>query len=699
MSLPRRRRLAAGGGLLSAALVAGLVVTAGPARAEATPDKPSVLNSATERLTFTTTASVPIGSSAFFEGPVTSVPAVVTGARSASFTSDVDMNNDVMQKKPSVSVDFSNPDPASASAPGPGPADPGAYRVEFRSVALGPLGGTRTDGCDSCLRVLTSTPPTVTDSSGAAAEAGGRRLLTLRGTGFARSTLVEVLKADGTSDVDVSAAGAKGQTTTTTLTRTFSPRTGAGVGPRDLRLTNTDGQTTVCAGCFTVLGPLLSSTPRETTNSSPVDFTFTGAAGSFTAASRPVLQYTAANVGSSTRDALSIVGTNVRPSADGSSLVVTFDLTGAAPGIDAYRPTVTTGSVTSVTDQPFTVTQPDAPTVSGVAPATGEAGKQQTLQVAGTGFAKGAVVVFEQSGGTPLTPTTTTVRASSVEYRSPSVLIATVTFPSTASGAYAVRVMNTDGKEGTRPSAFTVTPAASPSPSATTSGSPSPSASASRTPSASPTVTTTPTRSATPAASASRSATPTASATPTPARPTVSLDRSTITSQQKAVVRGTARPGSRVQLRAYSRPSTTYVTVRETTVGPDGAVVFEVGPSGNTRLFLRQLASASSPQLDSDSTVLTVRTSINLKVVRTAAKTYRFTGSTLPKRRGQLVTVFYQPAGGNRVIASRARVSETGTYNVTRRFSGGGNVTLFTATGTDINNAGNESNRVRTTLR
>lgn len=62
------------------------------------------------------------------------------------------------------------------------------------------------------------------------------------------------------------------------------------------------------------------------------------------------------------------------------------------------------------------------------------------------------------------------------------------------------------------------------------------------------------------------------------------------------------------------------------------------------------------------------------------------------------MTVFYE-AGGTRTIASRARVAQDGSYNVTRTFGGTGTFVLYTGTGTDINNAAGTSNRVRTTIR
>ncbi|MCW2777546.1 MAG: hypothetical protein JWN17_1271 [Frankiales bacterium] len=683
-----RRRLAAGGGLLSAALVAGsLVVAAGPASAAAsTNDVP--VNSAASRVTFSTTARVVTGSSVVFTGPSTSV-AVVDGARSATFTSSVDMNNGAMTA-PSTQPDFTDPDPVSATAPGPGPVDPGRYSVEFDAPVLAPgVGGGRVDGCVDCLSITTPTAPTVTGSTGLQVEAGGSRELALPGTGFARSTRVEVLKADGTSDVAVSASGVPGKTTPTRLTRTFTPAPAATPGVRSIRFTNTDGQTTTCAGCFTVLAPSLSAvSPRAAANSGPIDLTFTGPAGTFTGASRPVLQYASDVVGSANRAALSVSGTNVRPSADGSTLVATFDLTGAAPRTDGYLPAVTTGSATNVSNDRFSVTQPAAPTVTGVTPATGEAGRTLTLQVAGTGFARGAAVAFEQTTGT-VTTTTTSVPASAVDYRSTSLLVVTVTFPAGSTGAYAVRVTNTDGKTVVRPASFTVT-AASPSPSV------SPTSSATRSPSAGPT--TTPGASATPTVSSSPTRSATASPTPALQQPTIDVSPSTIVAvQQKATVFGTAPPGSLLEIRAYSRPSTTFTTVRSVTVGPDGQYSFVVGPSGNTRLFARSTQGGLTS--DSRQVVLTVRTSLNLKVARTGTRTYRFTGSLLPKRPGQLITVFYERSDGSRVIAARARNAADGTYNVSRTFTGGGTFTLFTGTGTDNNNAANNSNRVRVAIR
>ncbi len=204
--------------------------------------------------------------------------------------------------------------------------------------------------------------------------------------------------------------------------------------------------------------------------------------------------------------------------------------------------------------------------------------------------------------------------------------------------------------------------------------------------------------SAAPSPSASGSTAPSPSAGSGPATPTVSVSPTTITSQDSATVRATGAPGTRLELYAYSRPSTTYVKVREAVVPDSGQVLFTVGPSGNTRLFARSVDSQGR-SADSASTVLTVRTSINLKVARTGVRTYRFTGSTLPKRRGQLVTVFYESGSGGRTIASRARVAQDGTYNVTRTFTGGGTFTLYTGTGTDISNAAGTSNRVRTTFR
>lgn len=267
-------------------------------------------------------------------------------------------------------------------------------------------------------------------------------------------------------------------------------------------------------------------------------------------------------------------------------------------------------------------------------------------------------------------------------------------------------------------------PGASTTPAATPSGSAAPSTSASVTPSASASSSVspgaTPSTSASPSAApcpipvpgipciippaSSPSATPTSStgpsATPsgsTVAKPTVSVSPSTIIAvEQKAVVAGASEPGSTVELYAYSRPNTDYVKVRSTEADEDGRYSFEVGPSGNTRLYVRTVTQEG--EADSDSIVLNVKTSLNLKVVRTGSLTYRFSGSLLPKRPGQLITVFYEK-GGQRVIAGRARNAADGSYVLNRTFTSGGTFVFFTGTGTDNNNAANNSNRVRVALR
>ncbi|MCW2607310.1 MAG: hypothetical protein JWO60_2003, partial [Frankiales bacterium] len=208
-----------------------------------------------------------------------------------------------------------------------------------------------------------------------------------------------------------------------------------------------------------------------------------------------------------------------------------------------------------------------------------------------------------------------------------------------------------------------------------------------------------PSASATSTASPSPSPSPSASASSNPSvqKPTISVNPSTIIAvQEKSIVSGQSTPGSTIEIYAYSRPSTTYARVRSALVGPDGGYSFEVGPSGNTRLYAQTVTPRGSAK--SDSIVLTVKTSLNLKVARTGTRTYRFTGSLLPKRPGQLITVFYVNGSG-RTIAARARNAADGTYNVTRTFSGTGTFTFFTGTGTDNNNAANDSNRVRVTIR
>ncbi|MDX6197343.1 MAG: hypothetical protein QOJ79_494 [Actinomycetota bacterium] len=193
----------------------------------------------------------------------------------------------------------------------------------------------------------------------------------------------------------------------------------------------------------------------------------------------------------------------------------------------------------------------------------------------------------------------------------------------------------------------------------------------------------------TPAPSASPSASPTAA--PPPPAPTVESGSSLITAGGVANLSGAADPGTTVELLAYSRPSTTYAVIRRTTASDTGSYSFSIRPQTNTRLLVR-INGQQSP-----SVVVGVRPAISLRTVRTAPRSYTFTGRVQPIRAGQIVSVFAQTASST-VLVGRGRVGSDGIWTAMHRFTGNGTFGLFAVTGADIVNAAGRSAVVRTAV-
>ena len=241
------------------------------------------------------------------------------------------------------------------------------------------------------------------------------------------------------------------------------------------------------------------------------------------------------------------------------------------------------------------------------------------------------------------------------------------------------------------------TPTASTSPSSSGIGLPGPVTSiiATLSPSASPTASTspsaTPTASTSPCAtvSPSASATATASASPSAQAPLgIDVSPATITPGVQSVVTVTGRPGAIIELQAYSRPNTTYGVVRRGTIGEDGRIVFRVTPGTNTRLFAQV---TGAPESMSRSVVINVRTALSLTVVRNGSLDYTFQGRILPRRAGQLITL-YRVDQGREIITKQIRTDGTGTYRIRRVFTGQGTFGFLTRTGQTLTNAAGVSN-------
>ncbi|MCW2666111.1 MAG: Papain family cysteine protease [Frankiales bacterium] len=662
MRFARRPALA-----LAVAVLAGLLVT--PASTAAVPllDPSAALSGATRTVQVTASAPVLAGQLTITRSDdpaeVYSAPLLPTGVP-ARYDAELPLGDTVSR----------------------GPANPGIYDVAVTSA------GTPVDTCSRCFTVTTPGAPGVVSAASVAPSQVAPSTPTevvFTGSSFTRGTAVEVLYSgsiDPLVRVDAASSTATtGQLTagsSTSIARTLTVTSGAPVGKRSIRFRNSDGRSTVCGSCLSVLGPPLSSVePTGATNDRVLDLTLRGTGLPSGATAR--LIWTGPRPAGVDLD---IIGRTKTVSA--TAIVATFDLNGAAPGSNGYTvgysspDGVITGCVGICR---FTVQQILIPVISVIAPRTLKPGTSQRVSVSGSGLNAGTTM--DLGPDTAVTAVTSSTAGS---------LSATVAVAAGAVGGIRdVVVKNTDGQSSTCVGCLALTgpPAPSPSPvaSPTKSAAPSPSASPSASPSPSP--------SASPSASPSPSPPapspePPAEPDPEPVAPTIRLAPAQSLAGQKVQVTGTAEPGATVELLAYTRPGTTYAVVRTAEVAEDGTYAFTVAPAANTRVFAR----VADSQAQSPSAVLKVATSINVKVTRTGVRTYRFTGSTLPKRPGQTINVYYV-AGSKKIIAGKAVVTPKGTYLFERRFGAGGTLAFTAQTGVDLSNVAGTSAPVRVALR
>ncbi|MCW2667190.1 MAG: hypothetical protein JWN57_2152 [Frankiales bacterium] len=204
-------------------------------------------------------------------------------------------------------------------------------------------------------------------------------------------------------------------------------------------------------------------------------------------------------------------------------------------------------------------------------------------------------------------------------------------------------------------------------------------------PSPSPSATTT-------SPSPSPSATNTVSPSPIASRLGISVSPATITPGIASVVTVTGTPGTTIELQAYSRPNTTYSVVRRGTILENGTLVFRVTPGTNTRLFAAVTGQTGN---ESPSAVINVRTALSLTVVRNGSRDYTFQGRILPRRAGQLITLYRVLDDGREIITSQINTDNTGTYRIRRVFTGSGTFGFLTRTGQTLTNAAGVSNEGR----
>lgn len=160
-----------------------------------------------------------------------------------------------------------------------------------------------------------------------------------------------------------------------------------------------------------------------------------------------------------------------------------------------------------------------------------------------------------------------------------------------------------------------------------------------------------------------------------------------ITAGQDVTVVVSASPGSHISLRAYSRPATSYATVRTTRVTPsNGLLTYRIRPVTNTRLLALSAECGAS-----NSQAVSVHGVLSLSVKRLSVRAYDVTGRYLPgsPNEGRLVKLYYRT--GDRVVQKAAGFVHGGRVALTVRFSGSGRLDLFLASGNNITNLGSAS--------
>lgn len=257
----------------------------------------------------------------------------------------------------------------------------------------------------------------------------------------------------------------------------------------------------------------------------------------------------------------------------------------------------------------------------------------------------------------------------------------------------------------------TVTPTATSAPAETATPTSAPAETATPTATSSASADGTPNPSSSPASTASASATsssppasePPPSSPPDPAANPGGRAPLTLTTNTDLVQRGysamlsvTGQPFALADLRCYSRPSTTYVTARSGVRLPEsGRLLLPIRPGTNTRCYARYVEEESSA---SGSIVVNVRAALSLSMLRTATRTYTFQGRSLTEVAGQRVTV-YRIVNGRSVRTAVATTDDTGTWSLSRTFTGVGRYSFFARTdNTSLNRLG-ASRLVTTTLR
>ena len=266
---------------------------------------------------------------------------------------------------------------------------------------------------------------------------GTVQITSLAGTNFLANASVVLVKTGETNITGTSVV----RTGPTELECEFD-LTGAATGAWDVVVTNSDGQYATLPGGFMVRYPapvVTAITPASGKNNEVIGITNL-AGNSFRPAATVVLTRTGQP------DITTINGPIVNP----DKILCFFDLTGKAVG--AWNVVVTNpDGQYDVLPAGFTIFYPEAPTVTGITPATGEnSGTVGITDLAGTGFQPGASVKLTRSGQLDIPGTLVDVTSSSK-------ITCEFNLSDAQTGTWNVVVANNDGQSATLAGAFTIT--------------------------------------------------------------------------------------------------------------------------------------------------------------------------------------------------------------------------------------------------
>lgn len=177
---------------------------------------------------------------------------------------------------------------------------------------------------------------------------------------------------------------------------------------------------------------------------------------------------------------------------------------------------------------------------------------------------------------------------------------------------------------------------------------------------------------------------PSASSGPCAVPARVELATGTIDASTAAPATVVGTPGARVDVQAYTQPSTSDRVVRSVQLDNTGRAAIRLVPPANTRLYAQESGCAAGP-----SVVLNVRSTLTLFAKRNGTRDYTYTGDSLPARSGGLIVSLYRvQADGMRVLTAQTRADAgNGEWRIDRRFTGTGRFGFVLLTGQDLQNA------------